>query len=299
MNQAQRQAEQKELEHEQACNDMEQIISEAKTPELKLQFKNILQGMKDRHKEIQKWEAEFTCSPFLCRGYPPEVQTPLGYFEPCPKMIPECVGSRRAVAIKERDIDRLMKTMRISQDGINYSKNYNELPHIASIKFNWLRALQQGRAIIISGVCETGKTVAACVLMRMYLDLMYDKLKDRSLLQNYSCGYWTLRGLLMRMESKRYEERESFINYLSALNFLVLDDIGSLPDPKRYVPMIIDAREGDHRFTCLTTNIEIEKWAEIFGERTASRMTGARWSLQIETAEASLRQDAYIDEDLF
>lgn len=291
------QHDQAELEHKQAVLDMEQQIFEARTPELKIQFKKILDAMKERREIMQKWEDELTCSPFLCVGHPPSLFTPLGHIEACPIRSNDCTGTRRAEKQKENDIDNLMREMGITKDGIDFSKNHKELPHIASIKYNWQRAMCEGKGFVLSGACESGKTIAACILMRLYLSNLYDKLENKTNRREYHCGYWSLRGLLMHMESKRFEEREGFIQYLSKIRFLVLDDIGSLPDPKRYVSMIIDAREGNHLFTMLTTNIGIEKWVEIFGERTASRMTGSRWSIQIETADASLRHEAELDEE--
>lgn len=293
------QHDQAELEHKQAVLDMEKEISEARTPELKIQFQKILDNMIERREIMRKWEDELICTPHACVGHPPSLLTPLGHIEVCPIRSNDCTGARRALKQKQNDIDNLMREMGITKDGILFSKNYKELPHIAGIKYNWQRAMTEGKGIVLSGKCETGKTIAACILMRLYLENLYDKLENKTNLRDYHCGYWSLKGLLMHMESKKYEEREGFIQYLSKIRFLILDDIGSIPDPKRYVSMIIDAREGNHLFTCLTTNIDLVDMVGVFGERTASRMTGSRWSIQIETADDHLRQNAGIDEDLF
>lgn len=134
------------------------------------------------------------------------------------------------------------------------------------------RRLRDGRGLWLGGDVGTGKTSAAALIVKEAAG------------RGYAAGFHPLAELLMRIrmsfddrppEDPFAEREQALVDQLSELDLLVLDDMGAVkatPWVMQQLYVIVNRRYNEGRSIILTTDLERDKLAQVFGWRTVSRL---------------------------
>ena len=129
----------------------------------------------------------------------------------------------------------------------------------------------QTTGTIFCGDCGVGKTRAAYALLQW---IMEQNPEIVSLVMGYPEAIQKLRK---EFANDTYEELGSVWSKLLDGSFIILDDVSSQKQTDFEVDKFLaflDHRFNNHLPFLLTTNIAAEKFAEVFGDRLASRLWG-------------------------
>lgn len=133
--------------------------------------------------------------------------------------------------------------------------------------------LAEGRGLWLGGDTGTGKTSAAALLVKQAAE------------RRYSAGFHPLPELLMRLrrtfddrrddEAFSDEREHDLIDELSALDLLVIDDMGAVkttPWVLQQLYVIINRRYNERRSTVITTDLDRDALTQAVGWRVVSRL---------------------------
>lgn len=110
--------------------------------------------------------------------------------------------------------------------------------------------------------------------------------------------YWSAPDLLAaaRRHMDSTEGADAFIDRQSAVELLVLDDLGAenaTPWAQDVLLRVLDRRERDGLPLMGATNVHVDSWADVFGDRLASRLRGA--TAVVEMTGEDYRTRAHAD----
>ena len=140
----------------------------------------------------------------------------------------------------------------------------------------------QTTGAVFCGDCGTGKTHAAYALLQY---IMEQNPETVALVMSYPDAIQKLRK---EFANDTYEELGSVWSKLNDGSFIILDDVSSQKQTDFEVDKFLaflDHRFNNHLPFLLTTNIGAENFAEVFGDRLASRMWGFCKIVEFETKD--------------
>jgi len=164
-------------------------------------------------------------------------------------------------------------------------QNWMDIPlRYHSVLFNQLKDMAEtmqyakdmshaGHSIVFTGSCGTGKTHLAVCLMRRIWIKNYNMSQDKTPLYK---SYPDLLTAIKQSWTGNPADEYRWIDRLVNAPVLLLDDlgIGNHTDWSRsIVYQVIDKRYRERLQTIITTNLTLDKLAEVIDDRIASRLS--------------------------
>ncbi len=242
----------------------------------------ILKIQEETARQWEEWSTGFNACDNRCRGNPlGKVSSPHGEI-PCPHLIPECWAGK---LLEEEKKARIISGLKRRGVGAIYleanfaNSKPTRLINRAKIFFNKGNPLP--RCLILSGGTGCGKTHAAVVVLRAYLEAGGEV-----------AYYFYSSSLLNKIRFAEIEEKGKLIDLYAHCPFLVIDDLGTESKSEfgmAVLDEIIHHREQDRLPTIITTNKGKDEWKAAFGERIGDRLLG-EWGMGAESGKVSLRK---------
>lgn len=197
---------------------------------------------------------------------------------------------RECQAREHRKQDRLIRQARLrlqaSVQDIDYQhpRNLKKAQVAQLVQTDWL---DNGRNLLITGPCGSGKTYLACAL------------GHQACLNGYSCRYYRVSRLLLELtQAKADGTYHKLLKQLAKIRLLILDDWGLealTPAHRNDLMEIMDDRYGIHS-TMILSQLPTDQWYATIGDNTLADAildrlmhNAHRWTLQGE----SMRKGRY------
>lgn len=121
--------------------------------------------------------------------------------------------------------------------------------------------------LLFTGQSGTGKT--------FLIDIVYGELINKGVIALYTTAF-TLNNIFLKYHTTFDESKYTYLDNLINCELLIIDDLGTEPILKNvtveYLFSLINERKILKKATIVSTNLQPDKIAERYGERTASRI---------------------------
>jgi DNA replication protein DnaC len=198
---------------------------------------------------------------------------------PYPRNVQDSEGRERWFAdvcpgcTKAKNSARLMESSNIPKRFINcsfdsYIAVTDEQRHVLARCMSYARdfsaAKEAGACLILCGHPGTGKNHLATAISKHLLESGYSVLRVKA--SQYLDAYW----------SKGFDERESWVRSMAAVDLLMIDEIGRSSNAKTAQDAffrLLDARYEAQLPSLLATNLTRAELVEVLGDATYDRLT--------------------------